>query len=145
MWPLAHFFTSVCLGLLIFKVWIRVSTFHLESCAVCLVTQSCPTLASPEIVARQAPLSMGFSPGKSTGVACHFLLHGSFLTQGSNPGLLHCSQTLLTKLRGKPPLRVLLRNKGNNPGQLGPTSSTREAYNPHWFLTLLLCLLLHLE
>ena len=43
MWPLAHFFTSVCLGL-IFKVWIRVSTFHLESCAVCLLAQSCPTL-----------------------------------------------------------------------------------------------------
>ena len=29
-------------------------------------------------------------PGKSTGVGCHFLLQGIFLTQGSNPGLLHC-------------------------------------------------------
>ena len=28
-------------------------------------------------------------PGKSTGVGCHFLLQGIFLTQGSNPGLLH--------------------------------------------------------
>ena len=28
--------------------------------------------------------------GKSTGVGCHFLLQGIFLTQGSNLGLLHC-------------------------------------------------------
>ena len=33
-------------------------------------------------------------PGKSTGVGCHFLLQGIFLTQGSNPGLPHCRQTL---------------------------------------------------
>ena len=32
--------------------------------------------------------------GKSTGVGCHFLLQGIFLTQESNPGLLHCRQTL---------------------------------------------------
>ena len=32
--------------------------------------------------------------GKSTGVGCHFLLQGLFLTQGSNPGLPHCRQTL---------------------------------------------------
>ena len=29
------------------------------------------------------------SPGKNTGVGCHFLLQGIFLTQGSNPCLLH--------------------------------------------------------
>ena len=33
-------------------------------------------------------------PGKSTGVGCHFLLQGIFPTQGSNPGLSHCRQTL---------------------------------------------------
>ena len=27
-------------------------------------------------------------------MGCHFLLHGIFLTQGSNPGLLHCRQIL---------------------------------------------------
>ena len=33
---------------------------------------------------------------ESTGVGCHCLLQGIFLTQGSNPGLLHCNcrQTL---------------------------------------------------
>ena len=30
------------------------------------------------------------SPGKNTGVGCHFLLRGIFLTQELNPGLLHC-------------------------------------------------------
>ena len=29
------------------------------------------------------------SPGKNTGVGCHFLLQGIFPTQGSNPFLLH--------------------------------------------------------
>ena len=32
----------------------------------------------------------GDSPGKNTGVGCHALLQGIFLTQGSNPGLPHC-------------------------------------------------------
>ena len=33
-------------------------------------------------------------PGKNTGLGCHFLLQGILLTQGLNPGLLHCRQTL---------------------------------------------------
>src|SRR5574337_1107739 len=36
----------------------------------------------------------GIFPGKNTGVGCHFLLQGNFLTQGSNLGLPHCRQTL---------------------------------------------------
>ena len=32
------------------------------------------------------------SPGRDTGEGCHSLLQGIFLTQGSNPGLLHCRQ-----------------------------------------------------
>ena len=35
-------------------------------------------------------LSSWNSPGKNSGVGWHFLLQGIFLTQGSNPGLLHC-------------------------------------------------------
>ena len=35
--------------------------------------QSCPTLCDPEMAAHQAPPSLG-SPGKNTGVGCHFLL-----------------------------------------------------------------------
>ena len=33
-------------------------------------------------------------PGKNTGVGCHFLLQGIFLTQRSNQSLLHCRQNL---------------------------------------------------
>ena len=58
-----------------------------------LVTKSCLTLATPWTVAHQAPLSLGFSRQES-GVGCHFLLHGIFLTQGLNPGLLHCRQMI---------------------------------------------------
>ena len=32
------------------------------------------------------------SPGKNTGVGCHFLLQGIFPTQGSNPSFPHCRQ-----------------------------------------------------
>ena len=49
---------------------------------------------TPWTVACQAPLSMEFSPGKNTGMGCHFLLQGIFLTQGLNSGLPHCGQTL---------------------------------------------------
>ena len=34
------------------------------------------------------------SPGKNTGVGCHLLLQGIFLTQGSNPSFLHCGGIL---------------------------------------------------
>ena len=47
---------------------------------------------TPWTVARQAPLYMGFS--RNTRVGCHSLLQGTFPTQGLNPGLLHCRQTL---------------------------------------------------
>ena len=46
-------------------------------------------------------------PGKSTEVGFHFLLQGIFPTQGSNPGLPHCRQTLLpSDLPGKPHMYV---------------------------------------
>ena len=58
-------------------------------CYCCIVAKKCP-FATPWTVSHQAPLSMGFS----TGVACHFLLQGIFLTQGLNPSLLHSRQIL---------------------------------------------------
>ena len=39
-------------------------------------------------------LSPWDSPGKTTGVSCHFLLQGVSPTQESNPGLLHGRQVL---------------------------------------------------
>ena len=40
----------------------------------------------------------GFPGKKNTGVGCHFLLQGIFLTQGSNLGLLHCKRQILHQL-----------------------------------------------
>ena len=45
--------------------------------------------ATPCTIAYQAYLVHGDSAGKNTGVGCHFLLWGTFLTQRSNPHLLH--------------------------------------------------------
>ena len=43
------------------------------------------------------------SPGKNTGVGCHFLLQRIFLTQGSNPSLLHWQgDSLLLSHQGSP-------------------------------------------
>ena len=50
--------------------------------------------ATPWIVACTKLLCPWDFQGKSTGVGCHFLLQGIFPTQGSNPGLSHCRQTL---------------------------------------------------
>ena len=50
-------------------------------------TQSCPTLCNSMDCSLLVPL-WNF-PGKNTGVGCHFLLQGIFLTQGSNSCLLH--------------------------------------------------------
>ena len=55
------------------------------------VAQSYPTLCDPMDTRLLRPWDF---LGKSSGVGCHFLLQGIFPTQGSNPGLLHCRQTL---------------------------------------------------
>ena len=48
------------------------------------------------------------SPGKNTGVGCHFLLQGICPTQELNLGLLHCRQILPTELQGKPFVKVTI-------------------------------------
>ena len=76
------------------------------------VTQSCLTLCDlMDTTLHQAPLSMGFS-NKSTGVGCHFLLQGIFPTQGLNPGLLHCRQTLYSLSYQGNPCRLYGRADG---------------------------------
>ena len=55
-----------------------------------LVIQSCPTLCDPmEPTSLLCPWN---SPGKITGMGS--FLQGIFLTQVSNPGLLHCREIL---------------------------------------------------
>ena len=65
-----------------------------NGCAMCLVTQLCLTLCDPMDCSPPGSSAHGDSPGKNTGVCCHALLQGIFLTQGWNPGLPHCRQFL---------------------------------------------------
>ena len=58
------------------------------SCPIDTTVLSHVQLCNPWTVAHLSPLSMG-PPGKNTGVGCHFLLQGIFLTQESNSHLLH--------------------------------------------------------
>ena len=58
-----------------------------------LAAQSCLTLQLHELQSTRLFYSPN-SPGKNTGVGCHALPHGIFLTQGLNLGLLHCRQIL---------------------------------------------------
>ena len=59
------------------------------------VSQSCPTLCDIMDCSPPGSSIHGIFPDKSTGVGCHFLLQGIFLTQGLNLGLLNCRQMLL--------------------------------------------------
>ena len=86
-------------------------------------------------------------PGKNTGVGCHFLLQGVFLTQGSNLGLLHCRQILYQlSHQGSPhlePRKVRSRNDVNLPQippplpleakrECGPRPARLQSQGPGW-------------
>ena len=85
------------------------------------VTQSCPTLWDPMDCRPTRLLRPWHFPGKSTGVGCHFLLQRIFLTQVSNPGLLHCRQTLYRLSHQESPITCHKSNSTNtiqpNPNQ----------------------------
>ena len=55
---------------------------------LCLVAQSCLTLCDPMDCSLPGSSVHGDSPGRNTGVGCHYLLQGIFLTQVSNLCLL---------------------------------------------------------
>ena len=66
-----------------------------------LVAKSCPTLCDTVDCSPPGSLCPWDFPGKNTGVGCHFLLQGIFLTQGSNSGVLHWPEdSLLQNLQG---------------------------------------------
>ena len=73
-----------------------------QTLVLVFVVQSCPTRCNPCTAAHQA-LCPWNSPGKNTGVRCHFLLQRIF----SDPGIEACSpalqaHSLLTEPPGKP-------------------------------------------
>ena len=61
---------------------------------MCLVAHLCPTLCDLMNRSLLGSSVCGDSPGKNTGVDCHFLPQGIFPTQGLNPGLPHCKWIL---------------------------------------------------
>ena len=65
-----------------------------------LVAQSCLCNPMDYSPADSCPWD---SPGKNTGVGCHFLLKGIFPTQKLNSGLLHCRKIIyLLSYQGSP-------------------------------------------
>ena len=72
---------------------------------------------TPRTLAHQVPLSMEISqvrilelpfPFQPTGVGCHFLLQGIFLTQGLNPCLLHWQVESLPLSHQRSPLNDIV-------------------------------------
>ena len=51
------------------------------------------------------------SPGKNTGVGCHFLLQGIFPTQELNPGLPYCRQILYHLNHQGNPFSLIIKHK----------------------------------
>ena len=92
--PLALF--PVFLSCLFSSLSLFLSFTYLDTCSVASIV---PDSVRPYGLQPLRLLCPWNSPGKNTGVGCHALLQGIFLTQGLNPGLLcllHCRQILLS-------------------------------------------------
>ena len=72
-----------------------------------LVAQSCLTFCDPHGLACQAPLSMECSR-QVYASGSHSLLQGSFLTLGSNTGLLYCRWILYCLSHLRSPITAML-------------------------------------
>ena len=78
----------------------------------CSVAQLCSTLCDP-LDCRPPGSSVHVdSPGTNTRVGCHALLQGIFLTQGSNPNLLHCRWILHNRATRE--VRMIFTNTNKN-------------------------------
>ena len=79
------------------KSWTQLSDFSFSQgarCCVCEVSSVMSDSLWPDGLWPSRLLCPWASPGKNTGVGCHALLKGIFLTQELNPGLPHCGQIL---------------------------------------------------
>ena len=97
--------------------YVRVATIYwipTTYCVFCI----CECLYATLLVVSDSLWSYGLSsarllcprdsPGKNTGVGCHVLLQGIFLTQGSNPCLLHLLHWQAGSLPLAPPGKPML-------------------------------------
>ena len=81
-----------------------------EALLVCVRAKSlqlCPTLCDSMSCSPPGYPVHGDSPGENTGVGCHALLQGIFLTQGSNPSLLCLLHWQVGSLPQAPPGKPL--------------------------------------
>ena len=97
--PSGAFFKLQYFSVLIWSVLYFLISFLKFSLKWSELAQLCPTLCDPRDCSLPGSSLQGILPpwdfpGKSTGVGCHFLLQGIFLTQGLNPDLPHSRQTL---------------------------------------------------
>ena len=89
-----------------------------------LIAQSCPTLCD-----------LGDSPGKNNGVGCHVHFQGTFSTQASNPGLLHCGWILYhLSHQGSPGILELVAYPFSK-GTFRPRNLTRVSFIAGVFFT----------
>ena len=115
---------------------------YIKSVCVCVhfVAQSYLTLCDPMNCSLPGSFVHGDSPGKNAGVGCHALLQeifallqGIFLTQGLNPGVLHCRWILYHLSHQRSP-GIL-----EYPGRLEPIPSPGDCPNPGSKRSLLHC------
>ena len=86
-WKLLHQRVGLCLVLK------QNTKSFFQSLFYCLVTKPCLTLSWLHGLESTRLLCPWDFPAKKTGVGCHSLLQGNFLTQGFKPDLLYCRQT----------------------------------------------------
>ena len=82
--------------------------FDITTCESTQLFQFCLTLSWPYGTEAVRFLCPWDSPGQNTGVGCHALLQGIFLTQGSNPHLLCLRHWQAGSLPPPPPRKPLL-------------------------------------
>ena len=88
-------------------------TNDIHVCFYAKSLQSCPTVCDPMDCSPPGSSVHGDSPGKNTGVGCHTLLQGVFLTQGFNPCLLRLLHWQAGSLPLAPPgkLNIFIRSQ----------------------------------
>ena len=78
---------------------------NFSACTCAKLIQLCPTLCDATECSPLGSSVLGYSPDKNTGVGCHALFQGIFLTQGLNFCLLwflHCRRILYPEPLGEP-------------------------------------------
>ena len=93
-----HHSASVCFKHRVSRFPLRKELSHFMLCCILCSVASVSSVVSdslwPHGLQPARLLCPQNSLSRNTGVGCHSLLQGIFLTQGSNPGLLHCRQIL---------------------------------------------------